>query len=118
MRRRIFLIYNNNKRRNTKTKQPKRKKSVQNLLDAEIDFLREAAGLSPNQIFGMSIEELLVKMEPWYYSVELRLFNEHDIHLQSKVLDYIVPMTRRMLEMTEAKRLALKSQEERGIGEV
>jgi hypothetical protein len=27
-------------------------------------------------------------------------------------------MTRRMLEMTEAKRLALKSQEERGIGEV
>jgi hypothetical protein len=105
---------------NNNTKKPRRTKEENDyyeddLLDKGIAFLRHFAGLSPEQIYRMSINEFLQKMEQ-YYSIELQTLNAHDIHLMSKTLDYLVVGTRKMLEMTEAKRAALKIQEEKGIG--
>ena len=87
------------------------------LLDKGIDFLRGFAGLAPEQIYRMSINEFLQKMET-YYSIELQALNNHDVHLMSKILDYLVVGTRKMLEMTEAKEAELKKQKEKRIGKV
>lgn len=73
----------------------------------EIELIEKVAALDFQHIRNMSIPEFIRKYREIYLHT-LQTMSDDEVHYQALVLDYLYPMARDMLELTEKHRAKMK----------
>jgi hypothetical protein len=77
----------------------------------EVELIEKVSGLDFQHVRQMSINEFIQKYREIYLHT-LQTMSDDEIHYQALILDYLYPMARDMLEITEKHRAEIKKKSE------
>jgi hypothetical protein len=80
-----------------------------NILNEEIQLLSHLAGLPIEKIQKMSVGELMQSVDG-YMKLIFKSWIEHDLHVHNQVLNYLMPIIRKAVELNEDERNTRRNQ--------
>jgi hypothetical protein len=77
----------------------------------EVEFIERVSGMDFQHIRKMDIPTFIRKYREMYLSTHHTMCDD-DVHYHALILNYLYPMVRDMLELTETRRAEMKKKEE------